>query len=88
MRVAISVAVARFLKKQRIAKAVILNAATEIENGLVDARLGDFLFKKRLPPAGQGKRGGYRTIVIFVKDDRCLFLYGYEKNKKSDLLPE
>ncbi|MGH2342924.1 type II toxin-antitoxin system RelE/ParE family toxin [Segnochrobactraceae bacterium EtOH-i3] len=68
MRVAISVAVARFLKKQRIAKAVILNAATEIENGLVDARLGDFLFKKRLPRAGQGKRGAYRTIVIFVKD--------------------
>ena len=34
---------------------------------------------------GQGKRGGYRTIVVYRAGDRAIFLYGFSKSAKTDL---
>ena len=42
---------------------MLRKAAMEIEAGLVDARLGGFLLKKRVAAPGRGKSGSYRTIV-------------------------
>ncbi len=46
-----------------VTDAMLCAAAKEIEAGLVDARLGGFLLKKRVAAPGRGKRGSYRTIV-------------------------
>lgn len=65
--------------------AKLCEAAAEIENGLVNARLGGFLIKKRVGAAGRGKSGEYRTIVAHRQDDRLVFLHGFGKNEKENI---
>ena len=49
---------ARWARKEGMADRVLLAAVAEMESGLVDARLGGGLFKKRVGLPGSGKRGG------------------------------
>jgi hypothetical protein len=75
----------RFQRKERIADRSLLEAVRTAENGLIDADLGSGLIKQRVARPGEGKRGGYRTIIAYREDDRAVFLYGFAKNAKSDL---
>jgi hypothetical protein len=62
-----------------------LSAAAEIESGLVDARLGGFLLKKRIAIGGRGKSGGLRTILAHRQADRVVFLYLFGKNERDNI---
>lgn len=53
--------------------------------GLIDADLGGHVVKKRIALAGQGKRGGVRTIVASNLADRWFFLYGFGKNERANV---
>lgn len=53
--------------------------------GLVDADLGGGLVKKRIGRPGQGKSGGYRTLVATNKGNRWVFVYGFPKNERSNI---
>jgi hypothetical protein len=53
-------------------------------SGLFDADLGGGLFKKRIARSGQGKSGGYRTLVATNKGNR-VFVYGFPKNERSNI---
>jgi len=64
---------------------MLRRAAAEIEAGLVDARLGGFLLKKRVAAPGRGKRGSYRTIVAHRQGSRLVFLYGFAKNDRDNI---
>jgi hypothetical protein len=64
-----------------------MNAIREIEQGLADGELGTELIKKRVARTGQGKRGGYRTIIAYRVGSLSVFLYGFPKNAKSNLSP-
>jgi len=63
----------------------LLEAVAEMESGLIDARLGGGLFKKRVGLPGGGKRGGARTIVAGNLRDRWFFLYGFTKNERNNI---
>ena len=65
----------------------MLNAAEEVASGKIDADLGGYLFKKRLPRTGAGKRGGYRVIVGYKRPntERIVFLYAFAKNDKTNI---
>jgi hypothetical protein len=54
-------------------------------NGLFDADLGGGLFKKRIARSGQGKSGGYRTLLATNKDNRWVFVYGFPKNERGNI---
>jgi hypothetical protein len=58
---------------------------SEINAGQIDASLGAGLVKKRVPRAGEGKRGGRRVILAFRGKDRSIFLFGFSKNERSNL---
>jgi hypothetical protein len=81
---------ARFSKQEGIADDVLCDAIRRAEKGLVDADLGGGVIKQRLPREGQGKSGGYRSIVLFRRGERAVFAYGFAKkdqdNIKSDEL--
>lgn len=64
---------------------MLCDAANEIEAGLVDARLGGFLLKKRVAAPGRGKRGSYRTIVGHRQGDRLIFVHGFAKNETDNI---
>ena len=54
-----------FMKDNRIPAVSIFRAVEEIANGLVHANLGGGVYKQRVARAGEGKSGGFRTILIF-----------------------
>ena len=56
-----------------------------MENGLVDADLGGFLYKKRVARPGDGKSGGYRTVLSARIGDRYVFLHGFAKKDKANI---
>ena len=60
-------------------------AVREMTNGLFDADLGGGLLKKRIARPGQGKSGGFRTLVATNRRNRWVFLYGFPKNARSNI---
>jgi hypothetical protein len=77
----------RWARGEDLPDSALYNAAIEIVAGLYDADLGGCLFKKRLARIGQGKRGGYRTIVVYKKpnSERIIFLYAFAKSDKANI---
>lgn len=53
--------------------------------GAVDANLGGGVFKQRIARPGQGKSGGFRTIVILRIGKIALFAYGFAKNERDNI---
>ena len=88
MRVFVTKAFRRFQRKERIGDAALCEAIARAEQGLVDADLGSGLIKQRVARAGQGRRGGYRTIVAYRKGDRSVFLYGFAKSGQANISPD
>jgi hypothetical protein len=76
---------ARFARKNRIGDEALKSAVSEIEAGNFDADLGGYVFKQRVARKGQGKRGGYRTVVLLKHGERAFFAYGFAKNERNDI---
>jgi hypothetical protein len=64
---------------------MLCKAAGEIEAGLIDARFGGFLIKKRVAAPGRGKSRSYRTIVGHRQSDRLIFIHGFAKNEQDNI---
>ncbi len=75
----------RFQRRERIADKSLAKAVRSAENGLVDADLGGGLIKQRVARPGQGKSGGYRTVIAYRRGDRAVFLFGFAKNERANL---
>ncbi|HWI12315.1 MAG TPA: type II toxin-antitoxin system RelE/ParE family toxin [Burkholderiaceae bacterium] len=75
----------RWAHKQGLATSSLCTAVREMANGLFDADLGGGLFKKRIARPGQGKSGGYRTLVATNKGNRWVFAYGFQKNERGNI---
>jgi hypothetical protein len=78
-------AFARFQRKERMSDASLVEAIHRAEEGLVDADLGAGLIKQRIARAGQGKSGGYRTVIAFRRRERAVFFFGFAKNERSNI---
>jgi hypothetical protein len=68
----------RFAKKARITAADLWNAA-------LHANLGGGVIKQRIARTGEGKSGGSRTIILFRKDDRAVYVFGFEKKDMANI---
>src|SRR5258708_29658364 len=53
----------RFQRRERIADAALVEAILAAERGLVDADLGGGLIKQRIARPGQGKSGGFWSLI-------------------------
>ena len=78
----------RFRRKERISKKVLVEAIDAANSGLIDADHGGGLIKQRVARPGQGKRGGYRTIIAYQSGKRAVFLFGFAKNAKDNIAPD
>jgi hypothetical protein len=76
---------ARFARKNGLSDAALKLAVAEIEAGNFDADLGGCVYKQRVARQGRGKRGGYRTIVLFGQGERAFFVYGFAKSKMENI---
>jgi hypothetical protein len=75
----------RWARKEGLASASLCAAVQEMMQGLVEADLGGGLVKKRIGRPGQGKSGGYRTLVVTNKGSRWVFVFGFPKNERSNI---
>lgn len=85
MRILKTKTFARWARKQGLIDRQLAHAVAEVESGLVEARLGGDVFKKRVARRGEGKRGAYRTVLAGSRGDRWIFLFGFAKNERSDI---
>ena len=75
----------RWARKQGLDAAVLKQAVQEMTAGLYEADLGGGLLKKRIARPGQGKSGGFRTLVATNKANRWVFVFGFPKNERSNI---
>ncbi|OIN22343.1 addiction module toxin RelE [Salmonella enterica subsp. enterica serovar Sarajane] len=75
----------RFARKQRITDRALHDAIERAEKGLIDADLGGGVIKQRVARQGQGKSGGYRTIVLYKTTERAFFIYGFSKSDRENI---
>ena len=75
----------RWAHKQGLDDLSLCAAVREMAAGLYEADLGSGLVKKRIARSGQGKRGGFRTLVATNKGDLWFFLFGFPKNERSNI---
>jgi hypothetical protein len=75
----------RFARRDEIRDAVLLDAVARAEKGQIDADLGGGVIKQRIARPGQGKSGGYRTIILFKKGQRAVFIFGFAKSERDNI---
>ena len=75
----------RWAKKQGLSVAALCEAVREMNSGLFEVDLGGGLLKKRIARPGEGKRGGFRTLIATNKGDRWIFVFGFPKNERSNI---
>lgn len=75
----------RFQRRERIADASLVKAVRNAGKGLVDADLGGGLIKQRVARPGEGRRGGYRTVIAYRRGERAVFLYGFAKSARANI---
>jgi hypothetical protein len=75
----------RFARKERITDARLCEAVERAGKGLIDADLSGGLIKQRIARPGQGRSGGYRTLMAFRAKERTVFVYGFPKNERDNI---
>ncbi len=75
----------KWSKKRRISDSVLIDGVNSVEEGVSAVNLGGNLFKVRIARQGSGKSGGFRSILVFQKDTKAIFLYGFAKNEQDNI---
>ena len=75
----------RWARKQDLSTRALCEAVREMQAGLYEADLGGGLLKKRIARPGQGKSGGFRTLVATNRGGKWFFVFGFPKNVRSNI---
>ena len=75
----------RWARKQDLSSRTLCEAMREMQAGLYEADRGGGLLKKRIARPGQGKSGGFRTLVATNKGSKWFFVFGFPKNVRSNI---
>lgn len=87
MRVFKSKEFARFARKNQLADSELCRAIAELHAGTIDADLGGGVFKQRLRRTGEGKSGGFRTIILLRWKSLGIFAFGFAKSERANITP-
>jgi hypothetical protein len=85
MRVYETKVFARFQRREKVADPTLVAAIASAEEGMIDADLGGGLIKQRIARRGQGKSGGFRTVIAYRKRDMAVFLLGFSKSERGNI---
>ena len=75
----------RFALKAGIGDAVLCETIGDAERGLIAADLGGGVIKQRIARPGQGKSGGFRTLIVFRSGAVAFFVHGFAKNERDNI---
>lgn len=85
MRIFVVKGFARFQRRERLGNEALCEAVDRAERGLIDADLGAGLIKQRVGRPGQGRRGGFRTLLAYRPASRVVFLLGFAKSERDNI---
>jgi hypothetical protein len=85
VRILVNAWFVRFARKQRLSHVALAEAVERAETGLIDADLGGGVIKQRVARAGQGRSGGYRTIILYRRAALAVFVYGFAKSERANV---
>ena len=85
MRRLITRAVRKWTLKEKLSDSTLLAVIQELELGKSVVDLGSGLFKVRVARPGQGKSGGYRTLIVYRAQDRAIVVYGFAKSEADNI---
>jgi hypothetical protein len=75
----------RFARKHRISDQSLVEAVEYAEKGQIDADFGGGVIKQRIARSGQGKSGGFRTLILYRTLERAFFVYGFAKSDRGNI---
>ncbi len=75
----------RYARRERIADSSLREAVERAGRGLIDVDLGGGIIKQRVARSGQGRSGGYRTLIAYRAGTRAVFLYAFAKNERENI---
>lgn len=75
----------RFARKQDIGDRLLLDAVRRVESGQKDADLGAGVLKLRIARSGEGRSGGFRTVVFYRKGQRAFFVFGFARSDRGNI---
>jgi hypothetical protein len=75
----------RFAKKADLDDATLRSAVADAERGLIGAKLGGGVIKQRVARAGEGKSGGFRTIILYKAHALAFFVHGFAKKDRDNI---
>jgi hypothetical protein len=78
-------AFAKWASGEGLSDDALASAVVEMEKGLIDAKMGGQVVKKRVALPGRGKRGSTRTLVAFKQGNKAFFIYGFAKNERANV---
>lgn len=78
----------RFARKERITDTMLCEAVRMVRAGQIDADFGGGVIKQRVARSGEGKSGGYRTIILFRKGGHAFCVYGFAKSDQANISPK
>jgi hypothetical protein len=71
-----------------LADSSLRGAVERAGHGSIDADLGGGVMKQRVARGGQGRAGGYRTVIAYRAGTRAVFLYAFAKNERENIDPD
>ena len=75
----------RWAAREGLGDQTLLAAVKEMEDGLIDAKPGGHVVKKRVALPGHGKRGSTRSLVVYQQNNKAFFVYGFAKNERANI---
>ena len=88
MKVFVTKVFARFARSGRISDQMLCDAIARAGQGLIAADLGGGLIKQRIARRGQGRSGGFRTVIAYRFEDKAVFVHGSAKNERDNVNAE
>lgn len=85
IRIFVSSQFLQFMHKEQISHRRLIEAINKINTGLIDVNYGGNVIKQRIPRTGEGVSSGYRSIIIYRKNDKAFFVYGFRKNSQDNI---
>jgi hypothetical protein len=77
--------ITKFAKKHKISDSELIEAVERAGKGVIDADLGGGVIKQRIARQGQGRSGGYRSLIFFRSGERAFFMTAFAKNDRENI---
>jgi hypothetical protein len=78
-------AFSKLAAKEDVSDDDLREAIARAERNQVDGPLGGHLIKQRVARQGQGRSGGFRTIIFYKRGKVALFLHMFAKSERANL---